>query len=223
MGAGSALALATAGPHQLILLGRSESKVNPVMDEIATIDSSILTKFVQIELDSQESVRDAAKIINSTVTHVDYLLNVAGIMATDTYQTSKEGIELQLAVNHIGHFLLTNLIAAKLDRGSRIISVSSVGHYVGPVRFDDYNFKNGKVYDKWQAYGQAKSANVLFAVSLAEKLRSRGIVAFSMHPANAMTNLARDFPPDYDWVALNAHLSASGKRNSSEKLHVNAI
>lgn len=114
-------------------------------------------------------------------------------MGVTEYTLTPEGIESQFGANHIGHFLLTSLLMPKIEAagpGARIVNLSSSGHQLGEVRLDDYNFNNGKAYDPWAAYGQSKTANILFSVSLAEKLASRGILAFAVHPGSiAVTGL----------------------------------
>ena len=120
-------------------------------------------------------------------------------MAIKDYTTTTDGIEMQFGVNHVGHFLLTNLLMDKLfasGKRARIINVSS-GGYVSGREPDDWNFTvrlrfmaqvgiakiyQKEVYKPWIAYGNSKSANILFASALARKLRSKGIVAFSVHP-----------------------------------------
>ena len=108
-------------------------------------------------------------------------------MAIKDYTTNKDGIEIQFATNHLGHFLFTKLLFSKIlaaGSGSRIVNLTSLGHKIGPVRFDDYNFSNGKEYDEWSGYGQSKTANVLFSLFLATKLRDRGITSYAVHPGN---------------------------------------
>lgn len=108
-------------------------------------------------------------------------------MGVKDYTLTPEGIESQFGANHIGHFLLTSLLMPRLAAagpGARIVELSSSGHQLGEVRLDDWNFDNGKTYDPWKAYGQSKTANILFTVSLAEKLASKGILAFAVHPGS---------------------------------------
>lgn len=123
---------------------------------------------------------------------------------------TKEGIEAQFGSNHIGHFLFTNLLLPLLLASSssstpgavRVVNLTSLGHRLSPVRFHDYNFEGKEIpdeekpadlppmfakssedgYNGFLAYGQAKSANVLYSVSLTEKLRSKGIVSYAVHP-----------------------------------------
>ncbi|KAK3176580.1 hypothetical protein OEA41_007903 [Lepraria neglecta] len=108
------------------------------------------------------------------------------------YSKTMDGLESQFGTIHIGHFLFTNLIMPKLlaaERGARVINVSSSGHKREQVRFDDYN--NGATYHKWKAYGQSKTANMFFSVSLAEKLGNKGLLSFSVYPGRVKTNIAQ--------------------------------
>jgi len=101
------------------------------------------------------------------------------------YSATIDGIESQFAVNYLSHFLLTNLLMPailKAGPGARIVNVSSYAFGLGGVRFEDPGFEGGKVYNPWEAYGQSKSALVLFSHALATKLRPHGGFAFSLHP-----------------------------------------
>ena len=181
LGAETAISLAHADPAQIVLLARSEKKVKPVRDEISKLNSKIKVTIVPIELDNLESVGNAAKMIDGAVDKIDILINNAGIMGVKEYTKNKHGIESQFATNHLGHFVLTALVANKIraaGTNARIINLSSQGHLISAVRFDDYNFSDGSEYDPWSAYGQAKTANTLFSKGLAEK----GITSFSVHP-----------------------------------------
>lgn len=196
LGASAAVAIARAGAAQLILVARVKSKVDPVIEEIASAAPDVKVTFVACELSDFDSVRSAASEIlsNKDISQIDVVLNNAGIMAVKEYTKSKQGYELQLATNHLGHFLLTNLILPKVlvaGPGARIVNVTSHGHRIGAFRFDDYNFSDGKEYDPWSAYGQSKTANVLFSVELARRLASKGIQAYAVHPGGiATTGLA---------------------------------
>ena len=139
LGAETAKALAKASPAEIILVGRSESKINPVIKEIAEINPEIKARFVQCDLSNNDSVRKAAEEITTSVSKIDILNNSAGVMAIADYQKSVSGIEMQFAANHIGHFLLTNLLVSKMGKGSRIVTLTSTGFALSDVR-DDYNF-----------------------------------------------------------------------------------
>lgn len=211
LGAQTALYLASGHPGALLFLGRTEAKVTSVVKEISTISPSTIVKFIQIDLSSLSSVRQAASKIASSTPHIDVLINNAGIMGIPQYAKSVDGIEMQFASNHIGHFLLTNLLIPLIPAGGRIVNLSSAGHALGEVRFSDWNFDDGKAYDEWEAYGQSKAANVLFAISLAEKLAKKDVVAFSLHPGNIFgTGLAVGIG-EVDWEAVMGRFAKVGK------------
>ncbi|HWB98563.1 MAG TPA: oxidoreductase [Bryobacteraceae bacterium] len=119
------------------------------------------------------------------------LVNSAGVMANPLARDAR-GYESQFATNHLGHFHLTARLWPALVRaqGARVVSVSSRGHQFSPVHLDDANFER-RPYDKWQAYGQSKSANVLFAVELDRRGESKGVRAFALHPGAIATDLGR--------------------------------
>lgn len=182
----------------MILAGRNVSKLQQTQTLIANETPDAKTAVLEIDLGAQQSVRKAAEQINDAHGKIDVLINNAGIMATP-FSLSPEGIESQFATNHVGHFLFTNLIMQKLlasDGQARVVNVSSSGHKRGPVRFEDYNFHNGAVYDKWKAYGQSKTANMLFSVALAEKLGHRGLRSYSLYPGRILTNIAQNITVD---------------------------
>jgi NAD(P)-dependent dehydrogenase (short-subunit alcohol dehydrogenase family) len=122
-----------------------------------------------------------------------------------------EGWEMQFATNHLGHFLLTALLVPALRAGApaRIANTSSGGHRFSPVVFEDVHFER-RPYDKWAAYGQAKSANVLHAVELDRRLAAHGVRAFGVHPGMIVTELGRHLTPDDI-----AQLQARAKERSS--------
>ncbi|KAI1162735.1 hypothetical protein F5B18DRAFT_622699 [Nemania serpens] len=112
-------------------------------------------------------------------------------MGIQEYTIDKQDIEMQLSGNHVGSFLLTNLLAPALvaatntdERSVRVVNLSSHGYHISPFRFDDYNFSDGKTYDLWTAYGQAKTANILFTIALTKRLQAQGVVSFAVHPGS---------------------------------------
>jgi NAD(P)-dependent dehydrogenase (short-subunit alcohol dehydrogenase family) len=197
IGAYLATSLARHSPSQLILVARNKSKVYPVVEEIATIAPDLRVTFVSCELTDQDSVRKAAETIDNDAAtpHIDVIINNAGVMMLPKYQLDKAGYELQLSANHLGHFLLTNLLLPKLKAAgpqARVVNVTSSGHRVSPFRFDDWNFSDGAAYDGWTAYGQSKTANNLFTVELAR----RGVTSLAAHPGTIMTTgLGRNLDP----------------------------
>lgn len=135
------MSLAAAGPKAFILLGRSKSKLEPVISEINAIDSKITVTFVQADFLDNASIRKAGEEINSIDATIDSVIFSAGIMAVREFQTSKDGIETQFAANYVGHFLLANLILGKVAKNSTFVTVTSEGYELSEVRFDDYNFQ----------------------------------------------------------------------------------
>ncbi|ORY12712.1 WW domain-containing oxidoreductase [Clohesyomyces aquaticus] len=200
--------IASHKPALLILAGRSESKLRATAAKIASI-SNVPTRLLILDLSSQSQIRAAAKeVLAYPEPAIDVLVNSAGIMA-GPYSTTSSGIELQFGSNHIGHFLFTNLVMPKLlssptTPGPRIVNVSSDGHRLSPIRFTSINFDNGRTYNQWLAYGQSKTANILFSKSLAEKLGGRGVRAYSLHPGVAFgTSLAGGELGESDFADLS--------------------
>ncbi|KAG2175311.1 hypothetical protein INT44_007799 [Umbelopsis vinacea] len=179
----------------VILAGRKQESLDDAIEKIKAETPSANLRSLLIDLASLESVKHAAAEVNAYSEPIDVLINNAAIMASP-YYTTKDGLEAQIGTNHIGPFLFTNLILPKVlaskTGAPRIVNVSSMGHVFSPIRFDDPFFDNGKAYAKWLAYGQSKTANMLFSRELAKRYKSQGLTAFSLHPGVIFTNLARD-------------------------------
>ncbi|MFF4738562.1 SDR family NAD(P)-dependent oxidoreductase [Streptomyces sp. NPDC001262] len=146
---------------------------------------------VPMDLADPGSVRTAAARINDSLDRLDLLMAVAGVMATPERRVGP-GWEGQFAANHLGHFTLAcelyPLLAAA--DGARVVVNSSAGHTLTDIRWHDPHFRTG--YDKWLAYGQAKTANALFAVHLDALGRNDGVRAFALHPGKIITGLQRE-------------------------------
>ncbi|KAL1488064.1 hypothetical protein ABEB36_015432 [Hypothenemus hampei] len=143
------------------------------------------------DLASLESIRHFVKLFKSEENGLDVLINNAGVMRTPQGSKTKEGFEMQLGVNHLGHFLLTNLLLDHLKKSapSRIINISSVAHKRGTINKDDLNSE--LKYDPAKAYEQSKLANVLFTNELAHVLKGTGVTVNSVHPGIADTEIVR--------------------------------
>ena len=161
---------------------------------------------VQLDLADLDSVRRAAGEIGSRLPRIDLLINNAGVMAPPLSRT-KQGFELQLGTNHLGHFVLTNALLPTLSSGSRIVNLSSRGHLRSPMRWDDPHFRDESTYEKWTAYGQSKTANVLFTVELEKRLAGQGIHSYALHPGVIMTELSRHLD-EGDLTALASRMPA---------------
>ncbi|GLV36495.1 uncharacterized protein CBL_08008 [Carabus blaptoides fortunei] len=152
------------------------------------------------DLSSLESIRQFAEQFNKEQTRLDILINNAGVMRTP-YTKTKDGFEMQLGVNHLGHFLLTNLLLDKLKSSapSRIINVSSIAHYRGNINTTDLNSE--KEYDKASAYSQSKLANILFTKELAERLKASGVTVNAVHPGLVDTEIIRHMSFFNSWFS----------------------
>jgi NAD(P)-dependent dehydrogenase (short-subunit alcohol dehydrogenase family) len=160
---------------------------------------------IELDLSDLDSVRAAGEQIAKRLPRIDLMINNAGVMATPLGRT-KQGFELQLGTNHLGHFVLTNALLPQLVSGSRVVNVSSRGHFRSGIRWEDPHFRDESTYEKWTAYGQSKTANILFAVELDKRLSGQGIHAFALHPGVIMTELSRHLTTD-DTTALRSRLS----------------
>ncbi|WP_405513838.1 SDR family NAD(P)-dependent oxidoreductase [Streptomyces canus] len=146
----------------------------------------------ELDLGDLESVRAFAERFLESGRTVDFVIDNAGIMACPETRVGP-GWEAQFATNHLGHFALVNRLWPAIEPGgARVVSVSSRAHHFSGMRWDDVHWRTG--YDKWQAYGQAKTANVLFAVHLDKLGADRGVRAFSLHPGGILTPLQRHLP-----------------------------
>jgi NAD(P)-dependent dehydrogenase (short-subunit alcohol dehydrogenase family) len=143
----------------------------------------------ELDLGDLDSVQAFAQRTLHAGRSVDILINNAAIMACPETRVGP-GWEAQFATNHLGHFALTNRLWPLLtEGGARVVALTSTGHKISGIRFDDLMFEHG--YDKWQAYGQAKSANSLFAVHLDALGQDEGVRAFAAHPGGIFTPLQR--------------------------------
>ncbi|MGW7599102.1 SDR family NAD(P)-dependent oxidoreductase [Streptomyces antimycoticus] len=164
-------------------------RVGAAQEGLAGIDG---VEVDEVDLGDLDSVRAFAERFLASGRNLDIVIDSAGIMACPETRVGP-GWEAQFATNHLGHFALVNRLWPAIEAGgARVVSVSSTGHHASPIRWDDVHWRDG--YDKWEAYGQAKTANVLFAVHLDHLGRERGVRAFSLHPGGILTPLQRHLP-----------------------------
>lgn len=159
---------------------------------VTTLDGVIGAEQIGfMDLSDLPSVTRFGEAIAANHPKIDIAIFNAGVMACPLYRT-QQGLEWQLGVNHVGHFVLlqTLLPALRAARGARLVTLSSIAHRMSAVRFDDMNYTD-REYDKWQAYGQAKSAQSLMAVELDRREAGNGIRSFSVHPGGIFTPLQR--------------------------------
>lgn len=165
-------------------LAKASAAVGPIREQIG--DRLTL---VELDLASLASVRAAAAAIAERFPALDLLIANAGIMATPFGQT-EDGFELQFGTNHLGHFLLANLLTPHMRSGARLISLSSSGHQSADIDLDDPNFIR-RPYAPFTAYGASKTASILFAVEFDRRYKSRGLHACAVHPGVIVTELLR--------------------------------
>ncbi|MFK7976080.1 MAG: SDR family NAD(P)-dependent oxidoreductase [Halioglobus sp.] len=195
-------ALALAGAS-VLMVARDEEKLNTAAQALraslpgASFDTAI------VDLADLDSVRKGAAQILDKCSSIHLLINNAGVMACPLMRTA-QGHEMQFGTNHLGHFLLTGLLIPALLNGApgRVVNLSSGGHKFANVNFDDPDYQS-RDYDKWQAYGESKTANALFSVALDARLAPKGVRAYAVHPGVIMTELSRHMQQE-DFELLSA-------------------
>ncbi|KAI6261314.1 hypothetical protein MCOR27_004712 [Pyricularia oryzae] len=196
LGATFVTAIAVSSPALLILAGRNAAKVEETTKAIRAAAPHVPVRFLNLDLADRESVRKAAGEVLSwqDVPGIDVLVNNACLIGSE-YKLI-DGFEAHFVVNYLHPFLFTNLLLPKvLAVKGRVVNVASDCHRWHHIRFSDLNFDNGKIYNMWQAYGQSKTANMLFSLALARRLGGRGIVTNSLHPGIIQTNAASRLDP----------------------------
>jgi len=186
--------LANAGATVIVPV-RTPEKAKETMKGIPNVELE------PMDLGDPKTIDAFAKKFVDSGRPLHMLINSAGIMATPLTRDAR-GYESQFATNHLGHFQLTARLwpALKSANGARVVSVSSRGHQRAGVDFDDPNFER-RAYEKWAAYGQSKTANVLFAVALDQRGQVNHVRAFGVHPGGIDTDLARHLT-DEDFKAM---------------------
>ncbi|KAM0856624.1 hypothetical protein ACQ4PT_049019 [Festuca glaucescens] len=199
IGAETARVLAARGAH-VVMAARNLAAADSVRQAVLADTPAATLDVMELDLSSMASVRKFAADFNAKGLPLNILVNNAGVMAIP-FTLSKDGIEMQFATNHVGHFLLTHLLLENMKKTSResnvegrIVNVSSEGHrvtYKEGIRFDKIN--DEAEYGTIGAYGQSKLANILHANELARRFKEEGvnITANSLHPGSIITNLLR--------------------------------
>ncbi|CAG8962348.1 hypothetical protein HYFRA_00005404 [Hymenoscyphus fraxineus] len=206
-------ALVPHNPYLLILASRSLKNIDSVTSSLSENEKKMV-KAVEVDLSSQSSIRLAANAIKGLTEKLDLVFNVAAVNVQEKEMT-EDGLEMHFGTNYIGFFLLTNLLIPEIrnaarEKGktageTRIVSFTSAGHRLSPIRFSDLNFSKPSsdlpeeerppqglpkaVYDpekggysSFVAYAQSKTGNILFSVALRERFKKEGILAISVHP-----------------------------------------
>ncbi len=194
LGEESSRALAQAGAT-VTMLARNQCKLDKAIERIKSTNPSAVLKTGIADLSDQQSIRDYAQGFLATGETIDVLINNAGVMVCPFGKTA-DGIEMQFGTNHIGHFLLTNLLMPAILAGAnpRIVNLSSAGHTHSDVNLDDPNFEKSE-YNAWESYGRSKSANIHFTQEIVRRYGDR-IQSFAVHPGVIMTELGRHLTPE---------------------------
>ena len=192
LGLETAVGLASAGAH-VVLTARSPARGQAALDRLRAEVPEATAEVAELDLTRLASVRAFADRLADRHPRLDLLVNNAGVMATPLERTA-DGFELQIGTNHLGHAALTaRLLPLLLDvPGSRVVTVSSIGHRAGRIDLADLNWER-RTYRRWPAYFASKLANLLFAVELDRRLRAAGAATASLaaHPGGARTHLGR--------------------------------
>ncbi|MDO8288619.1 MAG: oxidoreductase [Parvibaculum sp.] len=195
---------------KVIVPVRSPAKAKETLAKVA---GDIVTH--ETDLADIASVRRFAKEVTASTPRLDFLINNAGIMACPETRVGPNW-EAQFGVNHMGHFALTKALWPLLQssKDMRVVSLSSTGHKRSGILWDDIQF-NKTPYDKWAAYGQAKTANALFINALSRRLRDSGGLAFAVHPGGIFTPLQRHLPKEemiaLGWLGEDGEISELAK------------
>ena len=190
IGRATAQGLARLGA-KVILVCRSREEGEAASHEIGA-KHPVIPDVVTADLSSQASIRQAAADLQGRYPRLDVLINNAGVIPRRR-ELTVDGLEMQLAVNHLAYFLLTDLLLPQLKAGApaRIINVSSGAHTHAEIDFDDLQAERG--YDPKQVYSRSKLANILFTYQLARRLRGSGVTANSLNPGVVATGMLADY------------------------------
>lgn len=208
---------------EVILACRSVQKAEAAADRIRGAAPSASVEIIPLDLADLASVRTFADTFRARHGRLDTLINNAGVMALPR-RTTKDGFEMQLGTNHLGHFALTGRLLEILlaTPHSRVVNVSSIAHKFGKIRFHDLQWQ--KRYHKWGAYGQSKLANLLFTYELDRRLKQVGsdTISVACHPGWAATNL-QQAGPQMEGSKLMETLSALGNAILAQDAEAGAL
>jgi NAD(P)-dependent dehydrogenase (short-subunit alcohol dehydrogenase family) len=212
LGENMAVAISRHSPSQLILASRTASKIDEVINSIHALVPSASVKSLTLDLSSQTSIRQAAKEIKTLTSKLDIIINNAALNVPEYKTTKEgiemhfgvNHVGLFPLTNLLLPSVLTASASSSLPGSTRIINLTSAGHRLSPIRFSDYNLKKldaelvenerpprglpkalldpEVAYSPFVAYGQSKTGNILFSVSLTEALKAKGVLSFSVHP-----------------------------------------
>ena len=184
----------TRGGARVIMVGRDRARTESALADIVARSGSKEVSSLICDFSSQAAIREMAAAVRKSHDRLHILVNNAGGV-NRTRRLTADGVEATFAVNHLGPFLLTNLLLDLLVRSApaRVVNVASIGHRQGSLDFNDLGFERG--YSIMRAYARSKLANVLFSAELARRLQGRGVTSNSVHPGSVNTNIWSGAPP----------------------------
>lgn len=197
LGYESALKIASFGKPTVLLLCRNQAKAQAAVEKIREKTGNPNVASILLDLEDLSSVRRAAKEINGRYERLDVLQLNSGVMAVPNRETTMDGFEKQMGINHLGHFALARDLwpLVKKTPGSRVVTVSSSAHLLGKIDKKDFLLEKEGAYGAWTAYGNSKLANILFARELNTRLQKSGnpgaIISTTLHPGAVRTELGR--------------------------------
>lgn len=214
--------LAGRGAH-VIMACRTTAKAEAALREVQDQLPKASLAFIRLDLSELASIRAFAEAVSDAHDKLDVLVNNAGVMAIPRRETA-DGFEMQLGTNHLGHFALTAVLMPLLMKtpAARVVTVSSLMHRVGSMRFDDLHGRRS--YDKWRAYNQSKLANLLFCYELDRRLRvvDADVCSVAAHPGYSATNL-QGVGPQLSGSKLAERFYAFTNKVAAQPAHMGAM
>lgn len=214
--------LAGRGAH-VVMACRTSAKAEAALLEIREQLPKASLEFIRLDLSDLSSVRAFGEAFGQAHDTLDVLVNNAGVMAIPRRETA-DGFEMQLGTNHLGHFALTAVLLPLLMKtpAARVVTVSSLMHRVGSMRFDDLHGRRS--YDKWRAYNQSKLANLLFCYELDRRLRvvDADVSSVAAHPGYSATNL-QGVGPQLSGSKLAGRFYAFTNKVAAQPAHMGAM
>ena len=188
---------------KVVMVCRDRSRGEEALGEVKELSGNETVELMICDLASLDSVKNFCDLFKSKYDKLNVLVNNAGVILPSRHET-KDGYELQFGVNHLGHFLLTNLLLDLIIKSapSRIILVASGAHKSGKIHFEDINLNNN--WNMLKAYSQSKLANVLFTYELARRLEGTGVTVNALHPGTVKSNFAVNRDTGFGKVIMKA-------------------
>ncbi|MEJ2051778.1 MAG: SDR family oxidoreductase, partial [Calditrichota bacterium] len=175
----------------VVVIGRNKEKSIHTVEQLTQLTGNEGIEHLLADLSSQEEIRNLAKKIQERYDHLDVLVNNAGAIFFRRQET-KDGLEMTFALNHLGYFLLTNLLLNLIEQSApaRIVNVASASHRGASINFDD--LQSEQSYSAMKAYGQSKLANILFTYELARRLENSQVKVNALHPGFVGSNFGKN-------------------------------